>query len=325
MPRVSSAPEDALHYKGTYADGWGEVTDAKAVVFQYPPNKETGRQDPPDLFAELTIQRLVDKNGTKAAAAEETVLMKIQGHSKATGGLDLCHPGKFPDGNVDAEPTDCGADLGAEGDTLYAVSDGYQINDKVKYMRFTQSLVEKGFKPSVLKRTYFPDLIGLRAFFTTVVEKKVREDMSDASVFLVKEISQFPYEQKGNGAAAPKTPAAKAPKAPKNAAAPSAPSAPAAPPAAPAGNAASPDVSIEDLATAVITDTLAPAQSGQTVTDVKKLKVMAFMAINKHKPAILPELKKSVQQQIGDEEWLVSIGEASGLFTVLETGQVQFS
>ena len=49
------------------------------------------------------------------------------------------------------------------------------------------------------------------------------------------------------------------------------------------------------------------------------------MSINKHKPAVDPAVKKAVQEQLGDEDWLAAIGEATGTFTVDDEGKVQFA
>lgn len=330
MPRVSSAPEDAFHFKGEFLDGWGEVVDAKPIVFQFPPSKEdkpgrpAGSQDPPGLFAELLIQRHTDAEGTKGPQPPEQVLLSIQRADKHTGELSACHPGKFQDGDPESEPEDQGGELGAEGDTLYALQEGFQLNDKCKWMRFTTSLVEKGFKPSILKRTYFPDLIGLRAYFMTVVDKKKSETDFDTSVFCVKEIRQFPYEKTAAKAGAPAAARKPAPNA--KTAAPAAKASAAKPTAAPpaSSNGAS-QLSAEEIATAIITDTLAVTQKGNVFADIKKLKVNAFMAMNKHKPPVEAGMKKAVQEQLGNEDWLAATGEATGVFTVDAEGKVEFA
>jgi hypothetical protein len=335
MPKVSSAPEDALHFKGSYADGWGEVVDAKAVVFQYPPDKSTGRQDTPSLFCELTIQRYREPE-TKDATAPESIMLSIQRSDKMTGELSLVHPGKYPNGNLEADPEDMSGGLGAEGDTLFALQDGYQINDKTKWMRFTQSLVEKGFKPAVLKRTYFPDLVGLRAYFTNLTEKKFRDDQtSDPTVFVVKEIRQFPYEKKavakGKPAAAEKKTAAAAAAAaakPVNGApTPSTLSAPEETADGIGGGSAA----AEDIAFDIVKNTLAPAKKGTTIASpgdpqagINRLKIEAYLAINRHKPAVPAALKKAVQEKLGDTTWLEAIGAVNELFSLGEDGSVTF-
>lgn len=324
MPRVSSSPEDAFHFKGSFADGWGEVIDAKALVFQFPPDKATGMQNPPGLFCELTIQRHKDGDGTKDVVPPETKLLSIQRASKDTGECDIVHPGKYPDGNTDGDPVDQTGALGAEGNTLFALQDGYQINDKTGWMRFTASLVEKGFKPAVLKRTYFPDLIGLRAYFRTLTEKRFRDDMTgDPTVFLVTEIKQFPYE-KGTKKDADKTASARtaSPKAPGVA------STAATPLSSP--NGAADSSVVESLALAVLRDTLAPAKKGASIPSpepgaaFKRLKIEAYMAINKHKPPVPAEIKKAVQDQIADTDWLEAQGTLNGLFEVAEDGSISF-
>ena len=87
MPRVSSAPEDAFHFKGSFEEGWGEIVDAKSVVFQYPPQKEAsgnrlaGFQSPPGLFVCLSIQRYLDKT-TKAGVPAEEVMLSLAAAGK---------------------------------------------------------------------------------------------------------------------------------------------------------------------------------------------------------------------------------------------------
>lgn len=333
MPRVSSASEDAYHFKGTFADGWGLVTAAQAVMFQFPPDKETGQQNPPSLFVELTIQRHQDGDGHASATPPEQVLMSIARPNKETGEMDQIHPGNYPDGNMSADPVDCGGNLGAAGNTLFALADGYQLNDNCKWMRFTRSLEEKGFRPAILKRTYFPDLNGLRAYFKTEKLKKWRDDQeADPTAFVVSEIRQFPYEAGAQTAAAAASTTGRGKKgqgqqsasAPAPAAAAPAPSPPAAAPA-PAAPATNGTASAEDLATAVIIQTLAPAKKGTALPNIAKLKVEAFMAINKHKPTVPVELKSAVQQQMQDEDWLIAVGVMNNLFVIAEDGKVTFA
>ena len=316
MARVSSAPEDAFHFKGTFEDGWAEVIGAKALVFQYPPSKEArgdrpaGHQDPPGLFACLELQRHVDGDGNKAGTPPEEVLLSIQRASKDTGMLDACHPGNYPEGDTNADPGDCGGDLGSEGNTLFAVADGYQLNDKTKWMAFTQSLQEKGFKPAILKRTYFPDLIGLRAYFKTETRKKFRDDQTaDPTVFAVTEIKQFPYEK---GAAKPVATTKDKP-GPK-----SQPTT-----VAPAATSSSATLGAEDIASAIVTTTLTNTQKGHTLNDGKKLRVLALMAINLHKPAVPPALKKAVIDCM-TEDWLTAIATAHDLIDVADDGKITF-
>ncbi len=285
---------------------------------QFPPQKEAsegraaGHQDPPGLFAQLSIQRYSDGEGNKAAAAEEEVLLSIAGADKMDGQLNAVHPGKYEDGNPESDATDMGGALGATGDTLFALADGYQINDNVKWMRFCASLVEKGFKPAILKRTYFPDMVGLYAFFKNVTKKMGNYD---SKLFVVDKIVRFPYEKsagvpgaaKGKGAAA--KPAA----------------APAAKPAAAASATATTDTfDPDEVVMAVLTETLAPAKTGQTLKDLKKVRLESLMALNKHKPAVDAANKKAVMDAMTETK-LQEIGEATGVFTVDADGGVTFA
>lgn len=328
MPKVSSAPEDAYRFKGSFEEGWGVVTSACAIVYQFPPQKEAsegraaGHQDPPGLFAQLSIQRYSDGEGNKAAAAEEEVLLSIQGADKMTGELNNVHPGKYPDGNTEADPEDMGGALGAIGDTLMAMQDGYAINDNVKWLRFCASLVEKGFKPAILKRTYFPDLVGMYAFFKNVTKKMGNYD---SKLFVVDKIVRFPYEKSAAGASGDAAKGAKGAGAAKGAAAPK--------PAAAAGNAAANATAAatangsfdpDETVMAILTETLGPAKTGQTLKDLKKVRLESLMALNKHKPAVDAANKKAVMDAMTEAK-LQEIGEATGVFAVAEDGSVTFA
>lgn len=313
MPRVSSAPEDAYHFKGSFEEGWGKVTAASYLVFQFPPAKESkggrqaGEQDPPQLMLQLEIQRYSNGEGAKAASVPEEVLLPIQKPDKATGELSACHPGKFPDGNPELDPADAGGELGASGDTLFALQDGYAINEKCKYMRFTQSLQEKGFKLAVLKRSFAGDFVGLYAFFKNV-QVKGNSPEFDGTAFVVDKVAEFPYEKKSTGAGKAKAAAAPAPK-PVNGA-----------PAASVASDAS-ALSPEEIAQAVVTETLAPAKTGALIKDRKRLKIEALMSISKHKPSVPADRKKAVQDQM-TEDWLVDFGTAVGVLEEQADGQI---
>jgi hypothetical protein len=238
-----------------------------------------------------------------------------------TGELTACHPGKYPDGNVEGDPEDMGGALGAEGDTLFAMQDGYAISDKCKYMRFTASLQEKGFKPAILKRTWAADLVGLYAFFKNVQVKGGSAEF-DGTAFVVDKIVRFPYEKSAAGDAAKggkgKPAAASKPAAP-------------APDSAAAFNKAKEDTAkaqflfdADEIVMAVLTETLAPAKTGQTLKDLKKVRLESLMALNKHKPAVDAANKKAVMDAMTETK-LQEIGEATGVFTVADDGSVTFA
>jgi hypothetical protein len=330
--KVSSAPEDAFHMSGSFADGWGRIVDAKALVFQYPPQKEAknnrpaGHQDPPALYCELTIQRYNDGNGNASAAQPETKLLGIAKPNLDSGQLDVV-PGNYPDGNLKADPADTDGALGSEGNTVVAMREGYQFNDKCGYMTFCQSLTEDGFKPEILKATYFPNLIGLYAYFETVTKAKFRADQTaDPTAFVVKKgtTKVYPYEKGAGAPSASRMVTANAAKGRPPAAtrpAPAPATAAAAPAAASNGTG---DLSPEEIATALITETLAPAKKGMLLKDLKKLRMEALMCMSKHKPAIPADAKKAVQDTLS-EEWLEAIGAATGTFEVQADGQIQFA
>jgi hypothetical protein len=325
MPRVSSAPEDAYHFKGTFEEGWGKVTAAECIVYQFPPQKEdskdgsrqAGHQDPPQLMVRLEIQRYLDGDGNKSGAPPEEVLLSVQKPSKDSGLLDQVHCGNYPDGNVEADPEDASGDLGATGNTFYAVADGYRMNDKCKWMKFTTALEEKGFKPAILKRSYFGDLLGLYAFFKNVQQKGSQAGF-DANYFVVDRIAEFPYEKKGGaGAAAAKSPAKTASAKPaaskaNGAAAPSAAYAPS------TGD----TTTAEEIAQAIIAETFPKKNKGILFKTPESLKVAALFAINDHRPAVPNDIKRAVQDTI-KSKWLMDFGEAIGAWEVQADGQIQ--
>ena len=322
MPRVSSHPDDVMNFKGVFADGWGKVVDAKAIVFQYPPMKkaqfghEEGWQGPPFLAAELTIQRYENADGLRSAAQPEQVVLQIQNPDKDTSRLEILRPGKYPNGDPATDPEDMGGDLGSEGDTVYSAKEGFQFMD-CKWTKFCASLKDKGFRDDLIRRSYFPDMIGLYAYFQTVTEKKWRKDMdTDPTKFVVTEIKEYPYEQKGGGKAGT------AAKGKGKAAAASAPTP--APASAPAPTSDS-GYDAQEIAGAIIISTLAPAKRGKTLDSVDKLKIEAFLCIAQHKPPVPTNLKKAVGDQLKDIDWVVAVGEANDLFSVGEDGKVKFA
>lgn len=197
MPHVGYAKEDGYHLSGIFNDGWGEVVDAKSVVYQYPPNKDTGNQGDPFLAVLLSIAR-VDPDSFKHTSDEVTeVPLKVDKD------LDKIRPGLASEPG-DPDPKDCGTDLGKEGNCFYAAEEGAKINENVKYFRLASSLQEKGFKGDILHRGYLPDLVGMVAYFQTLTGKKFRDDMEkDPTYFAVREIKRYPYEQAAKNGAKP--------------------------------------------------------------------------------------------------------------------------
>ena len=321
MPRVSSAPEDAFHFKGSFEEGWGEIVDAKSVVFQYPPQKEAsgnrpaGFQSPPGLFVCLSIQRYLDKT-TKAGVPAEEVMLSLAAAGKDTGMLDSVHPGRYPNGDLNAEPEDCGAELGTEGDTIVAIKDGFALNDKTKWMTFATSLTEKGFKPAELKASYFPALIGTIAHFKNET-RKGSGNIPNYDVFVVSEIAKYGYENKKKGAA--KDGSKEVSKSGANAPSSGATRAEATDEAQGAESGAIETV-CRNLAAAMVSK-----NKGATLTDIKKARLAVLMEINNHKPPITDAaLRKGVQDTV-TFEWLQEYGLDTGSFDVQPDNKVVFA
>ena len=316
MPRANFNPDEAYHASTGFKEGWGTVVDYKALVYQFPPtknvrpgsNRKVGDQDPPALYGALSIQPC-DPDGKPTEDTQE-VLLSIAKPNKETGTLDIVRPGNFPDGDLNGEPEDCGGDPGAEGNTLYCEKDGWSPSDKCKWVLFTKSLKEKGFKPDVINRGYFPDLVGLVAHFKTEDVPKQSSSDFDSTKFIVTEIKRYPYEK------AAAKPAKAAPKA-------------AAAANGKANGVAKPervestsDDSAEDIALNLLTDVVAKKYKGKRLKDLKALKVAAHMAAS----SITPEsLQKEVRAQFADPAWLTDIGVSADLFVVEADGQVAFA
>lgn len=221
MPKVSSASEDFYEPKLGFQDGWGGVKECRAVVFQYPPNRDSGEQFPEFLAARLLIQKYDDQGNP----TDDEPLEKILRIEKD---LSRMRPGQAASRD-DADPSDLGAELGTEGNAVYG-EEGAKINTNSAWAVFTKSLEEHGFKASILKESYFPDLEGM--VFHAVTHKGEKRNIGGRDIepnyFVVDKITVYPYEQKAakkpagkaaataqtkNGAVAPATTAAPAPAA----------------------------------------------------------------------------------------------------------------
>jgi hypothetical protein len=293
MPKASLATKDAYELKGGFQEGWGEIIDAKSRVVQFNPSKKTGQQFPAFLALVVTIQR-TDEHGK--ATADEPVENELKLH----GDLSQMRPGNVK-GRDDNDPTDVddNATLGTEGNCIFVAEDGIKLNKGVKGLRFLRSLEEHGFKPDILGAGYFPDLIGTRAHFKTIVGEKFRSDAENDPTYLtVDKISQYGYEKKAKA----KPAAASATATPK------------------VNGAVAADNGDDSKAREIVA-AVASANSGQTMP-VQKFNVIAFQTMAKDK-SIEPSARKKIQEQLKNTEWLAEVGVDVGL--MVDGGDVTFA
>lgn len=299
LERVSSAVKDQYEVQAGFQEGRGEIIAAVACVHQFPGK---GQNYPPALMTRITIQRLNDKwEPTDAEPAEEY----LGWGRKALETIQVANAPSRDAAMSDVEPL--GDVLGTEGNTV--VADGGKLNNKTAWGIFAKSCEEKGFKPEIMRWSYMPDLVGMKALFKQVKGQKFDDSQDkDPSYLVVEQIHVYPYENAGKSkAAAPKVnDAVAAAKAKLKGKAPTAAPEPA--------KASSNGSTGSDEAIAILSE-LAGKLSGTTATR-EKLVTMARTSTIKQK------LDKSVQSGvlalIGDEDWLIQnldelkLGEVEG-------------
>ena len=298
MPKASLATKDAYEMKGGFQEGWGEVVDAKSGVVQYNASKKTGIQLAPFLGLVISIQK-TDEHGKPTGDEPVEEMLKLHGN------LTEMRPGKI-NGRDDNDPEDVDENgtLGSEGNCIFVAQDGIKINKNNKGMIFIKSLEEHGFKPEILGAGYFPDLIGLRAHFKTIVGQKISADGGDPTYLVVDKISQYPYEKKA--AAKGKTAPAAKTAAKINGA---------------VGIATVADSNSDDSKARELLTLIATEQSGNTMP-VQKLNVIAFQKIAKDKTIEVSDRKK-IQELVKNVEWLSEAGAEIGL--MVDGGDVTFA
>lgn len=196
MPKVSFNPDDM--YQGGGGIGvpecWGEVIGCHAEIVQWQPKKGTNEQQPRLLSCMLQVQPYEDETfaATKGDPATQEMVIEWGRKDDATGELQplALRPGVAKDAE-DPDPADQGEAIGTQGNTLVG---SVAVNLNNAFGAFCKSLTTRGFKPAILGRGYFPDLIGLRAHFKH--EKQKSKSGKEFENFIVDQpIKQFPYEQ----------------------------------------------------------------------------------------------------------------------------------
>jgi hypothetical protein len=302
MPKVSYATKDLYEPKLGFQEGWFEIVAAETKVFQYPPNRETGKSNgEPFLAAVLMFQR-TDEQGAALDEEPQERMIRIEKD------LNKMRPG-MATSSTDDDPDDMGAEIDATGNCIYTQA-GASVNTNTGWANFIKSLEERGFKAEILGQSYLPDLVGTKGHAVTVKGEKRSFEGKDVepNLLVVDKLTYRPYEgKKGKAPAKTTTAAAKAngvPAAPSKAAAAPAKTAPAAaPPPAPSGEDA-------DSSAAVILAEINGDLDGET-REAKKVWALAYARLLKDKDRD-KKLDKSVQDLWRDEDWLKSTGESVG-------------
>jgi len=315
MPKASSLPEEMYAPSGrgfvekVGTDRLGEVTGAVVRYHQWQANKKTGVQQAPLTALFLSIKE-IDAQGNQTSEPVDTELVVEWGPKDDS--IIRVRPGNAANSTTDPEDTrdeNGNLSLGSEGNTFY-VDEGVQINRTNAYGIFVSSLKEKGFKPDVLRNSYMPDFVGLRAKFSLKPGKK-KDDGTEFNDFVVSDIIRFPYE------AAAAKPAAAAPKAkakPAAAPAPAAASAPApaaAPVASPAAYAGTDD-EISAKSVAFLTTAVAKRSAkGDSTCTHQQLVAAALQEVLADKSLPKDDLKK-YQTLMKDRTWFLENGISFG-------------
>lgn len=195
----SLAPKDASKGGIGIQEGDVRVVGAKYAIYQLNPSKETGEQLEPFPALVMNLQLLAD--------------------GKADGDPDehfwrLGSPGKFAPSEDGEEAV--GEDKGDEGPFFVPMkngkvdANGVMPNERSGVMVLANSLLQCGFKESVLEKGDARDFIGMEGHVT---QKKFSGGgrIKDYSTTVFDKLTVRPYEQKGKGkgkaAAAEETPA----------------------------------------------------------------------------------------------------------------------
>lgn len=209
MPKLSLSAKDAVKGGNQFhaMEGFWEIGDAYSLVHQFQPSKETGKQGPPSCFIALDLYKL-DANTFERV--DDEPLTETLGLG-ATNTLEHVRPGNLGKPE-DPEPEDLGQEVGTRGNSVYVDSLDAKTYDNCGWMKFSNSLIEAGFKAELLGACYLPYLIGTKFKAGRVPgyknpTKTYKVDPTDL-VVADKKIVVFGYEKGGKKGAG--KPAAKA-------------------------------------------------------------------------------------------------------------------
>lgn len=301
--RASFASEDAGKTSFGIQEGFVEVLGAVVKVHQYPPAKGSSDQSDPFPCVQLELAKLDDK-GEKLD--EDPVKMEF-----GIGKLEYFHPGKVSDPDDEEEDVeDLGEEVDTEGNCIAVVVDGRKVHGKTKWMIFTESLEKHGFKTTVLKRGYMPDLVGLRAHVVSRPMEKIPGSTAkkDPTCLVVDKILQFPWDKPKSGKKSSSASSKVNGKVKETKE------------SSPAED-ASVSEDVTELALSTLR-TVAKDLSGKTV-DRKKVQVAAQTTMMKEKAA--PKLHRPVIDLLRSDEWLEENSAEIGFVVDFDEGKVTFA
>jgi len=278
MPKLSLRYKDAEEANPnslSFKEGWGLITAAKCAIHQFPPSKKTGTQADEGCKVILTIQR-TDSNGKPDGS--EPVEEYLNAANKKDGVIPTW-PG-LAKSRDDQNPKNLGAEMGTEGNCFQ----GKIPHPQSKFMVFSQSLEQRGFKPEVLNEGYLPDLVGTVAEFTT---ESRQVNGSSYPQLLVKNIKVYGYETQKAASGAKSAPT------PTN------------------GTAKSAAKSVDpgDVALELLQEIIAANPGVEVAYTKMPTKAFRYLAANKsEKPT-----KEEARKLLGDREWLEGHAEDLGL------------
>ncbi len=161
MPKASLNPDRAKQGGGGVEAG---NYQAEAVKFA---NIKTDFR-PNQLYLVMDCA-VLDKDGDKVRGADNVEITLSFGQKS----LEAFHPGEAS-GPDDADPTDQGDGVDAEGNTVWC-SGEESFNKSAGAIVFMESLAKAGFPKAILDRCYAPDLVGLKFALATEEPKKLNE------------------------------------------------------------------------------------------------------------------------------------------------------
>lgn len=212
MPRASSQSSKAMKSGFGLQEGIVKVTEARFKIEQH--SKKDGTLVTP-FFGMLFDYVKCDESGE--AENSDDIMTKdlpIQWvakdkENKTDDGepIYLFEKLKFRPGNAknatDTDPEDLGCEVGTEGNTMYAESDGLAPFQDADWIEFCKSLEQKGFKPEINDQSYAPNYVGLVFKFHTEnkpLRKDAKADDKPQTKWVVDQIYVRPYEAKGGKA-----------------------------------------------------------------------------------------------------------------------------
>lgn len=196
MAKASFLINDAAASNFGIKEGNVEIVGAITKVHQYPPNRQTGVASDPFPCVQLEMRQF-DKDWSPLG--DDTTKMEF-----SVGKIEKFHPGNAVSAE-DQDPEDVGVEVDVEGNCIVLAEDGARFSKQCAWIRFTDTLEQRGFKPEVLGNGFVPELIGTRMHVTTIeLPRMPNSTKKEAPTALVcTKIEVFPYDKKTKVAVKP--------------------------------------------------------------------------------------------------------------------------